>query len=138
MIFCCPSDLCLKSLCDLWFQAARHAAGDKALIIIADDTDVFALLLHFRYHGSINAESVYLESPVQGRAVIDIDATMRENLSIIPSLLAAHALTGCDTVASQYGIGKGIMLKILRAGILLIYMYIYINKHKIKLLFVHQ
>ena len=97
-------------------QAAHHAAGDKSLVIVADDTDVFALLLHFRQNGSINASSVYLESPLKGRAVIDIDATVQNNFSIIPGLLAAHALTGCDTVASHYGIGKGIVLKVLRAG----------------------
>ena len=53
---------------------------------------------------------------MKGRAVIDIDATVHENLSIIPGLLAAHALSGCDTVASHYGIGKGIVLKVLREG----------------------
>ena len=29
-------------------------------------------------------------------------------------LLAGHALSGCDTVAACYGIGKGKMLKVLR------------------------
>ena len=57
-----------------------------------------------------------MESPLKGRAIIDIDATVQQNLSIILALLAAHALSGCDTVASYYGIGKGIMLKVLRAG----------------------
>ena len=100
----------------MWFQAAHHIAGDKALVVVADDTDVFALLLHYRHCGAINAGNVYLESPLKGRAVIDIDATVQENMSIIPGLLAAHALTGCDTVASHYGIGKGILVKVLRAG----------------------
>lgn len=100
----------------VYFQAAQHIAGNKDIAIVADDTDVFALLLHFRHCGSMNARHVYLESPLKGRATIDIDATVQENLSIIPGLLAAHALTGCDTVASHYGIGKGIVLKVLRAG----------------------
>lgn len=95
---------------------AHHNAHGKALVVVADDTDIFALLLHFRHDGSINAGKVYMQSPLRGRAVIDIDATVEDNVSIIPSLLSAHALSGCDTVASYYGIGKGTALKVLRAG----------------------
>ena len=39
---------------------------------------------------------------------------MEKHHDIIPSLLAGHALTGCDTVAACYGVGKGKMLKVLR------------------------
>ena len=95
---------------------ASHAAGDKTLVVVADDTDMFTLLLHFRHAMAINARNIYLESPLKGRAVIDIDKTVEKNLSIIPGLLAAHALSGCDTVAGYYGIGKGTVLKVLRAG----------------------
>ena len=57
-----------------------------------------------------------MDSPSRGRHAIDINATSQKNLSIIPGLLAAHALTGCDTVASYYGIGKGKALKVLKMG----------------------
>ena len=57
-----------------------------------------------------------MDSPSRGRHVLDINATARLNLSIVPGLLAAHALTGCDTVASFYGIGKGKALKVLKSG----------------------
>lgn len=57
-----------------------------------------------------------MTSPSHGRHAIDINSTAHSNLSIIPGLLAAHALTGCDTVASYYGIGKGKALKVLRMG----------------------
>ena len=99
-----------------WFQAAQYRAEGKTMVVVADDTDVFALLLHFRHYGLINVGQVYLESPLRSRASIDIDETVKQNLSIIPGLLAAHALTGCDTVASHYGIGKGMALKVLKAG----------------------
>jgi hypothetical protein len=33
------------------------------------------------------------------------------------SLLAAHALSGCDTVAACFGVGKGKMLKVLKKGV---------------------
>ena len=98
------------------FQADHHIAGDTSIVIVADDTDVFVMLLHFRHCGALNARHVYMQSPLKGRSVIDIDATVQNNLSIIPGLIAAHALAGCDTVASYYGIGKGIALKVLRIG----------------------
>lgn len=99
------------------FQVAHHDAGNQALVVVADDTDVFVLLLHFRHYGLIKAGNIYMESPLRGRAVVDIDMTIQTNLSIMPGLLAAHALSGCDTVASLFGIGKGVVLKVLRAGI---------------------
>ena len=55
-------------------------------------------------------------SPIQGRSVLDINAAAGEHSSIIPDLLAAHSLTGCDTVASYFGVGKVAALKVLRHG----------------------
>ena len=98
------------------FQAAHHAAENQAIVVVADDTDVFALLLHYRHIGMIKGSNVYMQSPLRGRAVIDIDATIQNNKSIIPVLLAAHALSGCDVVASYFNIGKGVALKVLKAG----------------------
>ncbi|KAG1714330.1 Armadillo repeat-containing protein 4 [Nymphon striatum] len=59
----------------------------------------------------------------KGRAVLDINAAVEVQKLIIPDLLAAHGLTGCDTVASCYRIGKGVALKVLRS-----------NKHKLNYL----
>ena len=66
-------------------------------VVIADDTDVFVLLVHFKHAGSLGDGPIYMESPLHQRGVIDIDATVEKNRSIIPGLLAAHALSGCDT-----------------------------------------
>ncbi len=57
-----------------------------------------------------------MESPLRGRHALDINATSEANKSIVPGLLAAHAISGCDTVASYYGIGKGKALKVLKKG----------------------
>jgi len=35
---------------------------------------------------------------------------------IVPSVLALHALTGCDSVAATYGIGKTKAIKVSRQG----------------------
>ena len=37
-------------------------------------------------------------------------------MSFVSELLPAHALTGCDTVACCYGVGKGTALKVLKDG----------------------
>ena len=57
--------------------------------------------------------SIFTESAIKDRTVIDIQRSVDANRKIIPDLLAAHALAGCDTVASSFGIGKGTMLNIL-------------------------
>ena len=50
------------------------------------------------------------------RNVIDIGASAKKHAIIVPQLLAAHALTGCDTVAYMFGVGKATVLKVLLAG----------------------
>jgi len=57
-----------------------------------------------------------MESPIKARVVVDIRKTVAMNKDIIPELLPAHALSGCDTVAACRGIGKGTVLKVVRSG----------------------
>ena len=45
-----------------------------------------------------------------------ISQPLLRNKGIIPNLLAAHALTGCDIVAYSFGIGKATGLKVLKSG----------------------
>ena len=47
----------------------------------------------------------------------DIKATARKGFKIIDNLLPAHALSGCDTFARLYGIGKGTIIKILQCSL---------------------
>ena len=44
-------------------------------------------------------------SPIRGRAVTDIDATVDLHRDIITHMLAPDGLTGCDTVATYFGMG---------------------------------
>ena len=50
---------------------------------------------------------------------IDIHAMYESTRRIlcIPSLLAPHRLTGCNTAATYFGIGKGMKLKLICAGL---------------------
>ncbi|KAG0718576.1 hypothetical protein GWK47_052177 [Chionoecetes opilio] len=50
------------------------------------------------------------------RTVIDIGATTKQHADIACQLLAAHALTECDTVAFMWGIGKAKAVKVLSSG----------------------
>lgn len=73
--------------------------------ILADDTDVFALLTSFYNSESLQC-SMLMESPVQGRDCYDIKATVMKHHETVSKILAIHALSGCDTVASTHSIGK--------------------------------
>ena len=84
--------------------------GAECLSVTADDTDVYILLLHYYSQKELNIP-MFRESSVHGRQTTDIRATAKEHANILPNLLAAHELTGCDTVAPCYGIGKMKILK---------------------------
>ena len=78
-------------------------------LVVADGTDVFALLCHFVFHGDITGH-IMMISPIRGRTVIDNNASVDNNRAIMGHLLAVHGLTGCDT-AIYHGIGKGKVLR---------------------------
>ena len=83
--------------------------------MVADDADVFALLLHFVFTGDIKG-TVIMEPTSIDKHVIDINATVEKHADIAPHILAAHALSGCDTVSALYGIGKPTVINALRKG----------------------
>ena len=89
---------------------------DGTRVVIANDTDVLTLLVHFKHTGGLGSGPVYMESPQHQCHVIDIDLTVQKHMSIIPKLLVAHVLSGCDTVTSYFGIGKKKVLKVLQEG----------------------
>ena len=85
------------------FMAASKGASGVA--VVADDTDVWALLLHHYLEQNLDIP-IIMESPIHGRSVIDIKETAAEYADLIPNLLAGQSLSGCDTVAGRFGIGK--------------------------------
>jgi len=86
------------------------------ITVVSDDTDVFVLLLHYYLEDGLTL-LVTMESPIKDRVVVDIDKPVEKHQNIIPEILAAHALSGCDTVACCFGIGKNTVLKVVRSGI---------------------
>ena len=92
-------------------------AGNKqnVITVVADDTDIFVLLLHYHLLANLN-NVVLMESPIKGRMVVDTGQTVVKHSEIVEGILLAHTLSGCDTVASYFGIGKATVLKTLRSG----------------------
>ena len=73
--------------------------------ILADDTDRFALLTFF-YKAELLKHSMMIESPIEGRDCYDIKATVIKHPETVSKILSIHALSGCDTAAATYSIGK--------------------------------
>ena len=100
-----------------FLQVARcEVKNNGARDVIADDTDVFVLLLHFKNLGSLGSWPILMKSPLRQRGSIDIDGALQHHHTLILSLLDVHAFSGCDTLASYYGVVKGKVLKVLPAG----------------------
>ena len=92
--------------------------GCKTINVICDDTYVFVLLAHYFAEESLTV-SLIMESTStsRSRSSIDIGATVAKHSGIVPQLIAAHALSRCDTVGCYHGIGKTKVVKALSAGI---------------------
>ena len=88
-------------------------SGVQTIKVISDDTDVLVLLNAFLQQ----TETVLImEATSSERASVDIQASVKNCENVVPHLLAAHGLTGCDTVAKLHGIGKGTVIKKLKEG----------------------
>ena len=94
--------------------SAMHE-GASCVRVICDDTDVFLLLLHTLYPFNTTV-TVQMDSPKnEDRGLVDIIKTGLANKDLVPCLLAAHSISGCDTVPQYYGIGKKRVLKTLNS-----------------------
>lgn len=94
-------------------SAARE--GSEIIHVVCDDTDVFVLLLHFYNLLNLTIE-LFMVPTSSKRNVINIGATVQKHDDITPHVLSLHALTGCDSVSSIYGIGKVKAVKAIRKG----------------------
>lgn len=50
------------------------------------------------------------------RKCANVKATAEKHIDIFNNVLPAHVLSGCDTVSSLWGTGKGTVLKVLKSG----------------------
>ncbi|KAG0729507.1 hypothetical protein GWK47_030173 [Chionoecetes opilio] len=99
-------------------QQAIHLAKkdpESHVRVVCDDTDVFALPAYYYLSEKLQS-SLTMQSPIMGRSCIDVKETARKHSAIVPELLALHALTGCDSAAATYGIGKTKAIAVVRKG----------------------
>lgn len=89
--------------------------GAQCVKIICDDTDVFILLMHYYHLFKWNCDVLMVGTSGE-RRVISIQEAINQHEGDVDSLLALHALSGCDTVPQMSGIGKKKALNALRKG----------------------
>ena len=84
--------------------------------VICDDTDVFVLLTVYVFQQVSKSKVLVLSAKAfgTGRSLIDINETAKKHAEILPSLIDAHALSGCDSVPKLYGTGKKTVIKNLK------------------------
>ena len=90
--------------------------GCKTINVICDDIDVFVLLAHYFSEENLPV-SLIMESTIRSQSSIDIGATVAKHSGIVPQFIVAHAVSGCDTVGCNHGIGKTKIVEALSAGI---------------------
>ena len=92
---------------------ANNQENIQTIKVICDDTDVFVLLIHFCEQQKLRC-SLIMEANSSQRVSVDIQPSVKKSKDIVPHLLAASGLTGCDRVAKLHGIGKGTVIKKLK------------------------
>ncbi|KAF3842712.1 hypothetical protein F7725_001561 [Dissostichus mawsoni] len=89
-------------------QVLACAREAHQISVVSDDTDVFVLLLHHYHQAGLDV--THHGIPQQGKS------NSGHQGDTVQNLLPAHAISGCDTVSSYYGLGKGSVIKVLKAG----------------------
>ena len=79
--------------------------GVQTINILSNDTAVIVLLVHFCEQMKLKC-SLIMEATSSERSSTEIQATVKKNQDIVPKLLAAYGITGCDSVVRLHGIGK--------------------------------
>ena len=85
---------------------ACSSSTEKPTAAIADDTDVFQLLMH---HANAEDFDLYM---VMSKQTVSINILKKKlDPFLSRGLLFLHAISGCDTTSRPYGIGKATVLK---------------------------
>ena len=90
----------------LW--VVTTSSTTKSVKVICDDTDVFALLIHYVHTENIE-NTIIMQATKNGHPIIDIHEVIEKMIAEkldTALILQVHALSGCDTVAAYYRKGK--------------------------------
>ena len=93
--------------------------GYRQIQVICEDTDVFVILLHHycqqQFSEKVPPVDVLMQYPPSAQTAISRPKTIESLPStVVSSVLAAHVLSGCDTVPQLFGIGKKKVIKLLK------------------------
>ena len=83
----------------------RHYSTYETQVIqvLADDTDIFVLLVYFTWYYNPTAN---ISMNKYNGQFIDINATVSKYGDKCSNILATHSLSGCDSVSYPYRKGK--------------------------------
>ena len=97
-----------------YHMVQEATAGHSPIRGVSDDTDVLLTLTH-HLHAHVNSLPHSIQVTMAGcsgaHAIIDVNEIVQQHSTVIPNLLGAHALNGCDTVSLLAGIGKATVFK---------------------------
>ena len=96
----------------LW--VVTTSSTTKSVKVICDDTDVFALLIHYVHTENIE-NTIIMQATKNGHPIIDIHEVIEKMIAEkldTALIIQVHALSGCDTVAAYYRKGKKTALKV--------------------------
>jgi hypothetical protein len=95
-------------------DTAVKAASEKPVTVVATDTDVFIMLL---YHMPKCVHDVCMQSETASSQRHQVTITSIRRVynhlggTVVKQLLFIHALSGCDTTSSMFGLGKATSYK---------------------------
>ena len=102
---------------DVISEALRFATQGNSVTVVADDTDILALLL---YHFSNDMGDIYLlsgskKSSRKLKKLISIcELAEKTSRGVLQNLLLIHAWGGCDSKSAVYGHRKCAIIKIIQ------------------------
>ena len=93
--------------------------GYRQIQVICEDTGVFVILIHHyrqqRLSEKVPPVDVLTQYPPSAQTATSIPKTIESLPSaVLSSVLAAHVLSGCDTVPQLFGIGNKKVIKLLK------------------------
>ena len=60
--------------------------------------------------------NIFVQATSGEWSIVDIGLKVKDDKEIIPSILAAHGPSGCDTAAPYHGVGEASIVRKLRMG----------------------
>ena len=84
----------------VYHMIEESVGGHSSIRVVSDDTYVLLIFAHHLQARTNNLPAtvkVTMEACSGRHTVIDVNAIVQQHSAVVPNLLAAHALTGCDT-----------------------------------------